>query len=129
MARIEFVRGDGITHTLAIPTDSWSAGGRLYFAAKPLIDDDITDAAAVIQGDWGDEAVSDVTIKGVEYKQYTCYFPPSATNSIESNGAPSAEYLGEFQWVPAGGDPVTFPASDQKLECIVYFDVKRKTTP
>lgn len=128
MATIEFTRGDGAHHTFAIPATSWSAGGKLFFAAKPVIDDDTTDASAVINQSWNDTAVSDVTINGVAYKQYACYFPPSATNSIVSNGATSADYLGEFQYVPSGGDPVTFPANDDKLDCKVYFDIKRKIT-
>lgn len=128
MATIEFTRGDGAHHTFSIPATSWSAGGRLFFAAKPVIDDDNTDANAVISQSWDDTAVTDTTINGVAYKQYACYFPPSATNSIVSGGAPSADYLGEFQYVPSGGDPVTFPANDEKLDCKVYFDIKRKTT-
>ena len=126
---IEFTRGDGAHHSFAIPASSWSPGGRLFFAAKPVIDDDNTDSNAVVQGMWDDSAVTDVTINGALYKRYNCYFPPSATNSIESDGAGAMEYLGEFQYVPVSGVPVTVPANDQKLDCIVYFDVKRKVTP
>lgn len=127
---MEFPRGDGVTHFFYIPQANWSAGGKLFFAAKPVVDDDSTDAAAVINQSWSDSAVTqNVTVNGVVYAKYTCYFPPSATNSIVSNGAQSADYLGEFQWVPNGGDPVTFPANDPKIDCRVYFDIKRKTTP
>lgn len=125
---IDFTRGDAVTHTFSIPTSSWSAGGKLIFGAKPVIDDDLTDGAAIIEKSWTDSAVSDVVINGVAYKQYACYFAPSDTNSIASNGAESAQYLGEFQWVNAAGVPTTFPATDPKLTCIVYFDVIRKTT-
>lgn len=124
--KIEFSRGDGVTHYFSIPTDNWSAGGKLFFAAKPIIDDDVLDLNAVINKDWTDGSATDTVIDGVPYKRYECYFPPSATSSILSNGASSADYLGEFQFVPAAGDPVTFPPDDKKLECIVYFDVKRK---
>lgn len=126
--KIEFTRGDAAYHTFSIPASSWSSGGKLFFAAKAVIDDDSTDAAALIQCNWDDSAVSDVVIGGVAYKQYACTFPPSATNSIPSGGAASADYLGEFQYVPVSGVPVTFPASDAKLDAILYFDVKRKTT-
>ena len=50
MAQMEFTRGDGVTHTFAMPATSWSAGGKLYFAAKTQIDDDDTDASVVIRG-------------------------------------------------------------------------------
>lgn len=128
MESIEFTRGDAANHAFLIPTDSWSPGGRLFFAAKPAIDDDGTDANALIQGNWGDDSVTDVTRNGILYKRYACHFPPAATNSVLSGGAESAEYLGEFQWVPLGGDPITFPPTDPKLNVILYFDVKRKTT-
>lgn len=126
--KIEFSRGDDIHHQFSMPADSWTAGGELFFAAKPAIDDDTTDANAEINQSWDDTAVSDTTIDGVAYKQYDCYFPPSATSSIPSNGADSAEYLAEFQFVASDGTVMTFPPNDPKLQCIVYFDVKRKTT-
>lgn len=100
----------------------------MWFAAKPAIDDDTTDANAVIEQHWDDTAITDVTINGVDYKQYDCYFPASATNSIISDGAQSIDYLGEFQFVPSVGDPVTYPASDPKIDVTVYFDVIRKTS-
>ena len=125
---INFVRGDAITHTFNIPTSAWSSGGKLFFVAKPAIDDDNTDAAAVIKKSWTDGSTSDVVIGGVAYKQYACAFVPADTNSIPSNGAQNADYLGEFQWVNAAGVPTTFPATDPKLDCKVYFDVARGTT-
>lgn len=127
--QILFTRGDAAYHTFAMQASGWSAGGKLFFAAKPAIDDDNTDANALIQGEWDDTsgAVTDVTIGGVAYKKYTCTFPPAATDSIQSGGADEAQYLGEFQYVPTSGVPVTFPADNNKLECILYFDVKRKT--
>lgn len=126
--QILFSRGDGAYHTFSIPTSSWTTGGTLFFAAKPAIDDDTTDANSVINGSWNDSAVTDVTINATAYKQYNCYFPPTATNSIASNGADSADYLGEFQYVPTSGIPITFPGDNNKLDCVVYFDVKRKVT-
>jgi hypothetical protein len=96
--------------------------------AKPAIDDDSTDGTAVINQQWDDSAVSDVVVNGIACKQYACYFPPSATNSIVSNGADSADYKGEFQWVSAAGVPMTFPPTSPKLDVVVYFDVIRETT-
>ena len=125
---MEFVRGDGAYHTFSIPASSWTSGGHLFFAAKSIVDDDNTDSNAKIQGDWGDDKVSDVTIDGVAYKQYDCYFPPSATNSIDSGGAAFTDYLGEFQFVPATNIPVTFPATNDKIVTRLYFDIKRKTS-
>lgn len=130
METMYFPRGDGIHHYFYFPADAWVSGGRLFFAAKPAIDDDTNDAAAVINADWDDSAlVADEVIDGVTYKKYDCYFAPADTSSIASNGAESAEYLGEYQFVPSGGDPQTFPPTDPKIPVVVIFDVKRKTTP
>ncbi|MGI9028162.1 MAG: hypothetical protein ACR2FM_04990 [Candidatus Saccharimonadales bacterium] len=124
---MEFARGDGTTKGFWIPATAWTAGGTLFFAAKALIDDDNTDALALISGNWSDADVTDETRGGVAYKRYGCYFPPSATSSIVSDGAESLELLGEFQFVPAGGAPITFPPTDAKIAVTVWFDVKRKT--
>ena len=127
--QIIFSRGDAAHHTFSIPAASWSSGGKLFFAAKPVIDDDSTDANAVIRASWTDaNLLPDVVINGITYKKYDCYFAPSATNSILSAGASSADYLGEFQFVPLSGDPITAPAVGDKLDCIVWFDINRKTT-
>jgi len=126
--QLEFARGDAAHHAFLMPADAWTPLGRLFFAAKRLIDDDNNDASAVIQGDWGDGAVTTVVEDGITYKKYACDFPASATNSVLSNGATELDLLGEFQFVPAGGDPITFPAAGDKIPTVLYFDVKRKTT-
>lgn len=126
-SKIEFVRGDGATHYLSIPADAWTAGGKLFFTAKSAIDDDLSDASAVISGEFDDTNVADVTVNDVAYKKYTCFFPPSATSSIVSNGETSRDYIGEFQYVPTTGVPVTLPPT-AKIKVKVWFDVTRKTT-
>lgn len=129
MATIEFSRGDGNYHTFSIETTSWSAGGKLFFAAKPAVDDDTTDGNALINWEWDDTfLLPDVIINGVPCKQYNCYFPPAATNNVLSNGADSLDLLGEFQYVPTTGVPITFPATIPKLDAVIYFDIKRKIT-
>lgn len=124
---MDFARGDGANHEFLIPTSAWTAGGRLFFAAKAAIDDDLTDAAALISGSWTDSSVTDVIEDGIACKRYACYLPASATNSIASGGAESMELLGEFQFVPVSGDPITFPPTAPKIPVVLYFDVKRKT--
>lgn len=120
-SKIEFKRGDGITHYFVMPTSSWTAGGKLMFTAKPAIDDDLTDANATINTEYTDtNMVNDGT-----NVTYTCYFPPAVTNTIASNGATRMDYLAEFQYVTPTGIPTTFPGNDSYLDAIVYFDVRR----
>ena len=125
---IEFTRGDGAHHALYIEASSWSSGGKLLFAAKPAVDDDATDAAAEIKWSWTDSAVTDVTVNGIAYKKYACYFPYTVIDDIVSNGAEDADYLAQFKFVPiGGGDPITFPANGF-LDAKVYFNVNNRTS-
>lgn len=123
-ATMEFERGDPITHYFIMPTSAWSTGGKLFFTAKPVVDDDITDSAAVINQTFTDSAaVNDGT-----NITYTLLFPPSATNSIVTNGAKKKSYLGQFQWVSAAGVPSSFPGNDKFINTIVYADIRRSIT-
>ena len=122
--RIEFKRGDGVTHFFSIPTANWSAGGKLFFTAKPAADDDLTDAAAIINAPFTD---ANMVNDGVNVK-YTCYFPPAATNSITMGTMTKIDYKAEFQFVSAAGVPSTFPGNDKYLDAVVYADIRRATT-
>lgn len=123
-SKIEFKRGDPVTHYFIMPTSSWSTGGKLFFTAKPAVDDDLTDSSAAInQGFTDGSAVNDGT-----NVTYTLEFPLSATNNIVMNGAKKKDYLAEFQWVSASGEPSTFPGNDKFIDCVVYADIRRSIT-
>lgn len=124
MAKIEFTRGDNVTHTFSMPTSSWSSGGTLFFTAKAAVDDDNTDAAALIDVSFEDSATSTVGSSTV----YTCAFVPADTNSITLSGAKERKLLGQFQWVSAAGVVSTFPGNGTYIETIVYGDIKRATS-
>lgn len=127
-SKIEFARGDSIYSVkFYMPVSNWTAGGTLLFAAKPAIDDDVTDSNALINMSWSDADIAGEVVKnGILCKQYNCYFPPAATASIPSNGTDSADYLAEFKYVSSTGIPTTFPPNDPKLDAVVYFNVKIK---
>lgn len=126
MAKIEFKRGDAATHYFKIPTANWTAGGTLWFAAKPAVDADATDAAAVINKSFTDSVVTDETINGVAHKKYTLAFVAADTANVTfTDGTTKNKYKGEFQFVPTSGAPVSFPADDKYIEVLVYADIKR----
>lgn len=130
-AKIEFKKGDGITHYFKIPADAWTAGGKLMFAAKIQPDDDATDALAVIDKTFDDSVVTDETIDSVDYKVYTLRFIDTDTADVTfEDHSKRKTYIGEFQYVPAGetDEPETFPADDNFIQVIVYADIKRKVT-
>lgn len=125
---MEFKRGDDLTQYFQLPTDSWVAGGTLWFAAKPSVDNDNSDAAAVINKSFTDSAIVDNTdpeyLAG--YVTYALDFiPDDIVNVSFSNGEKSKKYLGEFVVVSALGIRESFPANDQYLNVIIYADIKR----
>jgi hypothetical protein len=124
MSKIEFKRGDTVTHSFVIPTSSWSAGGKLFFTAKPAVDDDLTDASAVINKSFDDT----VTANDGTNVTYTCLFVPADTNSISMAGLTKQDYKAEFQFVSASGVVSTFPGNDKFLDAVVYADLRRATT-
>lgn len=124
---MEFTRGDINYHTFALPASVWSAGGKLFFAAKPAVDDDDTDAASLINGVFDDtDLLSDIVVDGLTYKQYDCTFLPAATDSILSQGADEVDLLGEFQFVPTSNNPQTYPGNNEKIAVKLWPDIKRK---
>jgi len=125
---MEFKRGDDLTHYFQLPEDSWVEGGVLSFAAKPKIDNDDSDAAAVIDKSFTDSAI--VTEDDPEYLAgYVTYaldfVPDDIVNVSFSDGSKSKKYLGEFQLVSALNVIETFPADDGYIETIIFADVKR----
>jgi hypothetical protein len=127
-AKLELKRGDGATYYAYIPAANWSAGGKLFFAAKDKVDNDNTDALAVIDKEFDDTVVSDETVNGTAYKKYTIAFVAADTNGIDMQGKKKRKFLGEFQHVPSGGEPSTHPDDDQFVDVIIYGDIKRGTT-
>lgn len=128
MAKIEFKKGDGVTHYFSMPVDSWSAGGSLFFCAKTIPDNDVTDAAAVMDVEFDDTAIVDSSHPEYEadYVTYELDFDPADTDLITfTDGSKKKKYLGEFEFVPASGDPFSVPGNDKFLETIVYADIKR----
>lgn len=124
-SKMFFKRGDDVTHYFIIPASSWSAGGTLFFTAKPDVDDDVNDTKAVINRSFSDAvAVND----GVDVT-YTCTFPASDTTTItaESEGDTEREFVGEFQYVSNTGKVTTFPGTNDFIQVIVYFDIRRRT--
>lgn len=124
MAKVEFKRGDGVTHFFKMPVASWASGGKLIFTAKPAVDDDATDATAKIRRVFDDS----VTANDGTNVTYTCYFPPSDTSGIAMSGDDKIDYLGEFQWVNAAGVPTTFPGNNKYLDVVLYADVGIRTS-
>jgi hypothetical protein len=124
-----FKKGDGLSHGFKIPASSFVPGGKLWFTAKKVIDNDATDALAVIKKQFDDTVVSNVTVKGVAYKRWQLDFVPADIVNVNyANGQKKLKFLGEFQIVPLVGAPTSFPADDEFIEVIIYADVMRGTS-
>lgn len=119
---MEFKKGDRRVHYFKLPIADYSTGGTLFFAAKPAVDNDTTDAAAVINKSFTDAVVTlDAT-----HATWTLEFLPADIVSVNfTNGETKKKYKGEFQFVPTSGYPVTFPDDDSYIEVTIYADIKR----
>jgi len=130
-ATMEFKKGDGLTHYFAVEAASWTPGGTLFFAAKQEVDNDATDAAAVIN-----KSFTDANIVASDHEEYDADFvtyelafvPGDITNVSFTDGEKKQKFLGEFQFVPTTGLPESFPADDEYIEVIIYADIKRGTS-
>lgn len=124
-AILELKRGDGATRQFKLPISLYHVGAILGFAAKPIPDNDVTDAAAVISREFTDADVDIVT--DPNYAIYTMVFDPADTASITfdtSQNETRKIYVGEFQYKTLTGNPVSFPGNDDYIEVIVYADVR-----
>lgn len=129
--QMEFKRGDKQFHYFQIETASWAAGGKLFFAAKPAVDNDASDVSAVINKNF-----NDTKIVGPTHPEYDTGFvtyelefdPGDITGVTYANGEKVKKYLGEFQFVSASAEPQSWPSDDTFIEVLIYADIKRGTT-
>lgn len=127
-ATVEFKKGDNQTHYFKIPKTAWTPGGTLFFTAKPMVDNDPTDAAAVI-----DKTFTDADILESSHEEYDpnyvtyvlAYNASDIVNVTFKDGEKRKKYIGEFQFVDSEGRVTTYPRRANFLEVIIYADVKR----
>jgi hypothetical protein len=129
-ATMEFKKGDVNIHYFRISEDAWIAGGTLFFAAKPIVDNDNADASAVINKSFGDDKI--VNNDHEEYEEgfatYELEFIATDITGVTfENGESSKKYLGEFQLVSALGEPESYPADNEFIEVVIFADIKRGT--
>lgn len=119
-----FKKGDNQTHYFKLPIADYVEGGTLYFVAKPAVDNDATDAAAVIDKSFTDSVVTE----DAEYATWELEFEPGDITGVNfSDGENSKKYIGEFQLVAADGSVSSFPDNNNYIEVIIYADIKRAT--
>jgi len=122
---MEFKKGDNVNHAFKMAIADYTTGGALYFTAKPAVDNDATDATAVI-----DKAFTDsVVTTDATYATWSLAFVPADITGVNfSNGERKLTYLGEFQFVSATGVVSTFPSDDNFIEVIIYADIRRSVS-
>lgn len=121
IALMEFMRGTGTTKTFQMAIADYVVGSTLYFTAKPAIDNDPTNAAAVINKSFND---SNVVLDTV-WATYTCEFLPADMIGITfENGETSIDYVGQFEYLVSGQPPVRFPAANDYIDVRIYAEVK-----
>jgi hypothetical protein len=122
---MSFKKGDNVSHEFRMDLADYTAGGNLFFAAKPLVDNDATDAAAVIDKSFTDASVT----LDDNYATWDLAFVPADIAGVNFTGGEKVKkYLGEFQFVADDGTVSSFPNDDSFIEVIVYADIKRGTS-
>lgn len=127
---MEFKRGTGVTHYLSIPLSAYTVGSNLFFTAKPLIDNDVTDNAAVINKEFNDSNIVGPTDPNyvAGYATYQLTFDPIDIMGISfPAGITVLDYLGEFKFEAPAADPVTFPADNDYIDVKIYGNVRLET--
>jgi len=121
---LQLVRGSGATRTVSLPISLYVVGSTLRFTAKPVPDNDPTDAAAVINKTFTDADVD--IVSNPLYAIYTMTFIPSDTSGISfdtTSGVTQNVYVGQIKYTPLGGEPIYFPGPDSSGRPITYIKV------
>lgn len=126
---MRFKRGDINVHYFKMPLASWNANGVLSFAAKPQVDNDDANSAAVIIKSFTDSDIigNSHPKYDAEHATYELVFNPSdISSSLQfQDGETRREFVGEFQFVPSGGMPQSFPNTDDFIQVIIFADIRR----
>ena len=96
-----------------LTVDTWIPGSTILFGAKVSVDDDITDASAVMKKKFTDD---DIDSTDAEYVYYTLKIDPDETTVEPRN------YIGEFQFVDPDGRPTTY----EQFDISVIADINRR---
>lgn len=124
IATLKIMRGDGVTRLVKVPISLYSAGAVLGFSAKPVVDNDTGDSAAVINKQFTDSSVD--LVSDPNYAIYSCTFIPADTLSIAfDEGVTENHYFGQFQYKTLTSDPKSYPADNNYIDVVVYADVRR----
>lgn len=129
--QMDFKKGDDQQHFFQIESSAYEPGSVLWFTAKPAIDNDGGDNAAVINKSFADTAIvgaldedSEMYLEGFVTWQLD-FEPADIVNVSFQSGEKSKKYLGEFELITGTGVHQSFPADDQYIEVIIYADVHR----
>lgn len=119
--KIEFKRGDSKIMRVTIPRSIYEANSRLYFSAKPAVDNDKTDMNAKIE--------SSATFEGLNETGaiFRFDFSPEDTERVEFNSeGETVELDGELEYTTLSGKVLSFPNNNKFLKVLVYPDIRRK---
>ena len=125
---MNFKKGDTNFHYFRLPVANWTTGSTLSFAAKPAVDNDAVDAAAVINKSFTGSAIVGPTHSQyvADHSTYELRFNPiDVTNVTYAPGEKMKKYLGEFQLVSPSGPVSSSPSDSDFIEVRVHGDIKR----
>jgi hypothetical protein len=112
-------RGEYKTRKVWVKAADYTAGGKLFFTAKPDIDSDPTDSKAIIDIKMTDDNIVETNTAGD--KAFLLVIDNAATKDLQITE--STEYYAEFQYVNDIGQPITYP-DDNSFKLEIIPDVK-----
>lgn len=119
--KIEFKRGDSKIMKVTIPRRIYETNSKLYFSAKPAVDNDKTDMNAKIESSATFESLNEA---GAIFR---FDFRPEDTEKVEFNSDGEAVELdGELEYTTPSGKVLSFPNNNKFLKVLVYPDIRRK---
>jgi hypothetical protein len=112
-------RGEHKTKKVWVRAAAYTAGGKLFFAAKQAFDNDASDQQAVVNKVMTDDDIVDTNDDGD--KAFLLEIENSDTQTLDIEG--ETDYFAEFQYVNTDGHPVTYPGGNDFILRIIP-DVK-----
>lgn len=118
--KLELKRGDSRDITITTDASVAPVGSTVYFMAKPEPDDDLNDAAAVIN-----KQADEITDIGGGKVRIRFSLNPDDTMNINTGGEEKVQFKGEVEIHTPSGRVVSIPSGGKYIDVTIYPDIRR----
>lgn len=118
--KLELKRGDSRDITITTDKSVAPVGSTAYFMAKPGPDDDLNDAAAVIN-----KQADSIKDAGGGKVRIQFNLSPDDTMNINTGDEDKVQFKGEVEIHTTSGRVISIPSGKKYIEVIIYPDIRR----